>query len=75
MQIAKAVGCHVIGTCSTAEKAQLLCALGCDTIVNHRTRDVGEVCVRVCVCVCVCLCVCVCVCVSEFLCVCYMYIY
>ena len=43
VQIAKSLGCHVIGTCSTAEKAQLLCELGCDTIINHRTRDVGEV--------------------------------
>ena len=42
VQIAKRLGCEVVGTCSTAAKARLLCGLGCDTIINHRTRDVGE---------------------------------
>lgn len=42
VQIAKSLGCEVIGTCSSAQKARLLCSLGCDTIINHRTRDVGE---------------------------------
>ena len=32
VQFAKMAGCTVIGTCSNAEKAKALCALGCDHI-------------------------------------------
>ena len=39
VQIAKHLGCKVVATCGSAEKAQLLCSLGCDTIINYRTRD------------------------------------
>jgi len=42
VQFAKMSGCTVIGTCSSAEKAKALCALGCDHIINYKTRDVGE---------------------------------
>jgi NADPH:quinone reductase-like Zn-dependent oxidoreductase len=43
VQLAKQRGCDVVGTCGSDEKARLLCKLGVDTIINHRTRDVGEV--------------------------------
>ena len=39
VQIAKHLGCKVVATCGSAAKAQLLCSLGCDTIINYRTRD------------------------------------
>uniref|UniRef100_A0A7S0LKP0 Enoyl reductase (ER) domain-containing protein n=1 Tax=Coccolithus braarudii TaxID=221442 RepID=A0A7S0LKP0_9EUKA len=42
VQFAKLAGCTVIGTCSSPEKARALCSLGCDHIINHRTKDVGE---------------------------------
>jgi prostaglandin reductase 3 len=42
VQFAKLAGCTVIGTCSSPEKARALCGLGCDHIINHRTKDVGE---------------------------------
>jgi len=42
VQIAKQLGCEVVATCGSNEKAKLLCKLGCDTIINYRTRDVGE---------------------------------
>ena len=42
VQFAKMAGCTVIGTCSNAEKAKALCALGCDHIINYKTRDLGE---------------------------------
>mmetsp|Transcript_55677 Transcript_55677/g.81853 ORF Transcript_55677/g.81853 Transcript_55677/m.81853 type:complete len:410 (+) Transcript_55677:9-1238(+) len=43
VQIAKQLGCEVVGTCSTEEKAKLLGTLGCDTIINYKTHDVGQV--------------------------------
>jgi len=46
VQLAKRNGCEVVGTCSSENKARLLCKLGCDTIINHRNRDVGEVLAR-----------------------------
>mmetsp|Transcript_30828 Transcript_30828/g.101986 ORF Transcript_30828/g.101986 Transcript_30828/m.101986 type:complete len:396 (+) Transcript_30828:74-1261(+) len=42
VQFAKLAGCTVVGTCSSEEKARALCALGCDHIINYKTRDVGE---------------------------------
>uniref|UniRef100_A0A7S0J909 Enoyl reductase (ER) domain-containing protein n=1 Tax=Calcidiscus leptoporus TaxID=127549 RepID=A0A7S0J909_9EUKA len=42
VQFAKLAGCTVIGTCGSADKARALCKLGCDHIINHRTKDVGE---------------------------------
>mmetsp|Transcript_70109 Transcript_70109/g.116450 ORF Transcript_70109/g.116450 Transcript_70109/m.116450 type:complete len:382 (+) Transcript_70109:115-1260(+) len=47
VQFAKMAGCTVIGTCSSAEKARALCKLGCDHIINHRTKKVGEVLERI----------------------------
>lgn len=43
VQLAKLAGCHVIGTCSTAEKAEALRALGCDRAVNYREEDLDTV--------------------------------
>jgi NADPH:quinone reductase-like Zn-dependent oxidoreductase len=43
VQWAKYRGCRVAGTCSSAEKAQLLKSLGCDVIINYKTEDVNEV--------------------------------
>jgi threonine dehydrogenase-like Zn-dependent dehydrogenase len=42
VQGAKLAGCTVIGTCGSADKAKMLCGLGCDVIINHRSRDVKE---------------------------------
>jgi hypothetical protein len=46
VQIAKRNGNHVIGTCGTEEKMELLDRLGCDRSINYRTEDVGEVLAR-----------------------------
>ncbi len=43
VQIAKQAGNHVIGTCSTAEKAATLKKLGCDRIINYKEEDLGDV--------------------------------
>ncbi len=43
VQIAKQAGNHVIGTCSTPEKVELLKKLGCDRVVNYREEDLNEV--------------------------------
>ncbi|KAF8792484.1 Prostaglandin reductase 3 like protein [Argiope bruennichi] len=43
VQWAKAVGCHVIGTCSSEEKEKILKELGCDRIINYKKEDLGEV--------------------------------
>lgn len=43
VQLAKLAGCHVIGTCSTPEKADSLKSLGCDRVVNYRKEDLGEI--------------------------------
>ena len=48
VQFAKLAGCTVIGTCSSDEKAQALCKLGCDHIINYKTRDVGEAVRKIC---------------------------
>jgi len=37
---AKLAGCRVIGTCGSDEKARVLETLGCDHVINHKTRDV-----------------------------------
>jgi len=41
VQLAKLGGNHVIGTCSTREKAAQLEALGCDRVVLYRDEDLG----------------------------------
>lgn len=42
VQFAKLAGCTVIGTCSSTVKAQALCKLGCDHIINYKTKNVSE---------------------------------
>ncbi|GFT40566.1 prostaglandin reductase 3, partial [Trichonephila clavipes] len=43
VQVAKAAGCHVIGTCSSEEKEKVLKDLRCDRIVNYNKEDLGQV--------------------------------
>ncbi|XP_035222154.1 prostaglandin reductase 3-like isoform X1 [Stegodyphus dumicola] len=43
VQWAKAAGCKVIGTCSTADKKKVLKELGCDRVINYKTEDFAEV--------------------------------
>lgn len=43
VQLAKKAGCHVIGTCSSKEKAAFLKSVGCDRPINYKTEDVGTV--------------------------------
>lgn len=43
VRLAKLAGNHVIGTCSSDEKADLLRALGCDRVVNYRQENLREV--------------------------------
>ena len=43
VQIAKLAGCHVIGTCSSNEKADFLKSIGCDRVINYKTENTGEV--------------------------------
>lgn len=43
VQLAKRAGNHVIGTCGTPEKADMLKQLGCDRVVNYREESLDEV--------------------------------
>ncbi|RMG80755.1 MAG: alcohol dehydrogenase, partial [Chloroflexi bacterium] len=43
VQLAKMAGNHVIGTCSTEEKAAFLRELGCDRVINYRQEDFATV--------------------------------
>ncbi|CAL8357415.1 unnamed protein product [Arctogadus glacialis] len=43
VQFAKRAGCHVVGTCSTDEKAGFLKSIGCDRPVNYAAEDLGQV--------------------------------
>jgi prostaglandin reductase 3 len=43
VQLAKLAGNHVIGTCSSDDKADLLRALGCDRVVNYRKEPLRAV--------------------------------
>lgn len=43
VQLAKLSGNHVIGTCGSEAKAQLLNELGCDRIINYRTENLDHV--------------------------------
>ncbi|EKU99963.1 putative NADP-dependent oxidoreductase [Leptolyngbya sp. PCC 7375] len=43
VQLAKLAGNHVIGTCGSAAKGQLLRDLGCDRIINYRQESVSDV--------------------------------
>lgn len=43
VQLAKIAGNHVVGTCSTDEKVDLLEQIGCDRPINYEREDVAEV--------------------------------
>jgi len=43
VQLAKIAGNHVVGTCSTDEKVDLLERIGCDRPINYKTEEVAEV--------------------------------
>lgn len=43
VQLAKLAGNHVIGTCSTDEKVELLETIGCDRPINYEAENVAEV--------------------------------
>ena len=43
VQLAKLAGNHVIGTCSTEEKASELRRLGCDRVIVYRNEDLATV--------------------------------
>ncbi|XP_072460183.1 prostaglandin reductase 3 isoform X3 [Notamacropus eugenii] len=43
VQLAKKAKCHVIGTCSSAEKSGFLKSIGCDLPINYKTENVGAV--------------------------------
>lgn len=43
VQLAKIAGCHVIGTCGSDEKADLLRSLGCDRVVNYKQEHLRDV--------------------------------
>ncbi|TMW66100.1 hypothetical protein Poli38472_003865 [Pythium oligandrum] len=43
VQLAKLAGNHVIGTCSSDEKVQVLKDLGCDRVINYTKESIREV--------------------------------
>ena len=43
VQLAKLAGCHVIGTCSTDEKAAFLQRIGCDRPINYKRESLQQV--------------------------------
>ena len=43
VQLAKLAGCHVIGTCSTDEKAAFLQRIGCDQPINYKRESLQQV--------------------------------
>ncbi|BAZ21157.1 alcohol dehydrogenase [Kalymmatonema gypsitolerans NIES-4073] len=43
VQLAKLAGNHVIGTCGSDAKGELLRDLGCDRIINYRTQNLNQV--------------------------------
>uniref|UniRef100_A0AC11ESM6 Prostaglandin reductase 3 n=1 Tax=Ovis aries TaxID=9940 RepID=A0AC11ESM6_SHEEP len=43
VQLAKKAKCHVIGTCSSAEKSAFLKSVGCDRPINYNAEHVGAV--------------------------------
>ncbi len=42
VQLAKLAGNHVIGTCGSEAKSQLLQELGCDRVINYRLENVND---------------------------------
>ncbi|XP_033117154.1 prostaglandin reductase-3-like [Anneissia japonica] len=43
VQLAKAAGCHVIGTCSTQSKVDFLKSIGCDRPINYTEEKLADV--------------------------------
>jgi len=43
VQLAKLAGCHVLGTCSSKQKADLLRQVGCDRPINYKEESLKEV--------------------------------
>jgi NADPH-dependent curcumin reductase CurA len=43
VQIAKALGCHVIAICGGPEKAAFVAGFGVDRVIDHRTENVADV--------------------------------
>ncbi|RWS28553.1 quinone oxidoreductase-like protein [Leptotrombidium deliense] len=43
VQWAKMRGCHVIGTCSSPEKAAYLKSIGCDFVIDYKKENIDEV--------------------------------
>jgi len=43
VQLAKLAGNHVIGTCGSEAKVELLKGLGCDRVINYREEDIDRV--------------------------------
>jgi prostaglandin reductase 3 len=43
VQLAKRAGCHVIGTCGSADKAAQLRRLGVDRVVSYKREDLANV--------------------------------
>jgi NADPH-dependent curcumin reductase CurA len=43
VQLAKLAGNHVIGTCSSTQKAELLKQLGCDRVINYHSENLDRV--------------------------------
>ena len=43
VQWAKQRGCHVIGTCSSQDKVDLLKSLGCDRVINYKQESLDDV--------------------------------
>ncbi|KAL2084644.1 hypothetical protein ACEWY4_020162 [Coilia grayii] len=41
VQFAKMAGCHVVGTCSSDEKAGFLKTIGCDRPINYKSEDLA----------------------------------
>lgn len=39
VQLAKLAGNHVIGTCSSDDKVQMLKDMGCDRVINYKKED------------------------------------
>uniref|UniRef100_A0A3Q2T0Y7 15-oxoprostaglandin 13-reductase n=1 Tax=Fundulus heteroclitus TaxID=8078 RepID=A0A3Q2T0Y7_FUNHE len=42
VQFAKRAGCHVVGTCSSDEKAGFLKSIGCDRPINYTAEDLAK---------------------------------
>lgn len=43
VQLAKLAGNHVIGTCSSDDKVEMLKSMGCDRVINYKTEDFNAV--------------------------------